>query len=34
MKSNIIALKTQETEQDFSALIEPTITQKMAEVGV
>ena len=34
MNSNIIALKTQETEQDFSAIIEPKITQKMAEVGV
>lgn len=34
MKSNIIALKTQETEQDFSILIEPKIIQKFARVGV
>ena len=34
MKSNIIALKTQETEQDFSVLIEPRIIQKFAQVGV
>ena len=34
MKSNIIALKTQETEQDFGVVIEPQIIQKFARVGV
>ncbi len=34
MKSNIIALKTQETEQDFSTLIEPQIVSLFARVGV
>lgn len=34
MKSSFIALKTQETEQDFHLVIEPIMVKKFAQVGV
>ncbi len=34
MKGNLIVLKTQESQQDFYSVIEPVLTQKLAQNGV
>lgn len=34
MKANLIVLKTQESQEDFYTIIEPTLTRKLAQNGV